>query len=180
MSRTLSTNCGSADNLNGSRRCDCNPKVCQIREIVAFERPTTSAMLRVLHWVAIAGGASRVRVITSTTASSVILRGVPGRGSSVSPSRPPPSEALSPLADAILRYAQSIRHRSIGQALGAGQDHARALRQTLGRGGASRPLLQRATLLVGQQQRFRVSPSQHARRVPSPAPKYKAFSETRH
>src|SRR6266446_2312827 len=31
MSRTFSTNCGSADNLNVSRRCDCNPNVCQMR-----------------------------------------------------------------------------------------------------------------------------------------------------
>jgi hypothetical protein len=85
MSRTFSTNCGSADNLNVSRRCDCNPNVCQMRAIVALEKPATSAMLRVVHWVACAGGPSSVRVMTSTIRSSVALRGAPGRGSSVKP-----------------------------------------------------------------------------------------------
>jgi hypothetical protein len=66
MSRTFSTNCGSADSLNVSRRCDCSPKVCQMREMVAFDRPATSAIVRVLHCVA-AGGASNVRVMMSTT-----------------------------------------------------------------------------------------------------------------
>ena len=36
------------------------------REMVAFDRPTRSASVRVLHCVA-AGGASNVRVMTSTT-----------------------------------------------------------------------------------------------------------------
>ena len=43
---------GSADNLNVSTRCDCNPNVCQMREMVAFESPIASAMLRVVHCVA--------------------------------------------------------------------------------------------------------------------------------
>jgi hypothetical protein len=60
----------SADNLTVLRRCDCRPKVCQIREIVAFERLTTSAMLSVVHWVAIGCGPSSVSAITSTTRSS--------------------------------------------------------------------------------------------------------------
>src|SRR6267378_2087996 len=46
-----------------------------------------SAMERVLHWVACDGGPSRVRVMRSTTISSVTVRGAPGRGSSTSPSR---------------------------------------------------------------------------------------------
>src|SRR5207249_1391954 len=74
-----------ADSLKVSRRCDCNPNVCQMRAIVAFESPATSAMLRVVHCVVGAGGPSSVRVITSTIRSSVALRGAPGRGSSVKP-----------------------------------------------------------------------------------------------
>ena len=57
----------------------------QIREIVAFERPTAAPRLRVLHSVRVGGGVSSVRVITSTTRSSVTVRGTPGRGSSVNP-----------------------------------------------------------------------------------------------
>ena len=57
MSRTFSTNCGSADNLNVSRRCDSYPNVCQMRAIVALDRPATWAKLRVVHCVAGVGGA---------------------------------------------------------------------------------------------------------------------------
>jgi hypothetical protein len=37
------------ESLNVSTRCDCNSKVCQIRQIVAFEKATYSAIERVLH-----------------------------------------------------------------------------------------------------------------------------------
>jgi hypothetical protein len=52
MSRTFSTNCGSADSLNVSSRCDCNSNVCQMRAIVALESPATSAKLLAVHCVA--------------------------------------------------------------------------------------------------------------------------------
>ena len=85
ISRTFSTNCGSADSLKVSTRCACSPKVRQMRAIVAFERPRASPRLRVLHSVRVGGGASSVRVMTSTTRSSVTVRGTPGRGSSFNP-----------------------------------------------------------------------------------------------
>ena len=81
-----------------------------------------------------------VRVITSTTAVIRDFTGRPGArliGQSLGPPHP---EAFPPLADAVLGYVQPLRHRSVGQALGARQDHARSLCQTLGRRGASRPL----------------------------------------
>jgi hypothetical protein len=43
---------GVGRQLNVSRRCDCSPNVCQMREMVAFDRPTRSAIVRVLHCVA--------------------------------------------------------------------------------------------------------------------------------
>src|SRR3954469_20536378 len=52
-----------------------------------WDSPTALAMPRVLHWVAALGFSSRVLVTTSSTRASVIVRGAPGRGSSVSPSR---------------------------------------------------------------------------------------------
>src|SRR3954452_23720156 len=52
-----------------------------------WESPTAWAIPRVLQWVAALGFCSRVLVTTSSTRASVILRGAPGRGSSVSPSR---------------------------------------------------------------------------------------------
>src|SRR5438445_802346 len=70
MSRTFSTNWGSADSLNVSTRCDCRPKVCQMREIVAFQRPTASAIVRVLHCVVAGGGDSSVRRVLCTGRSS--------------------------------------------------------------------------------------------------------------
>ena len=57
------------------------------RAIVAFDRPTAAPKVRVLHGVISAGGASNVRVITATTRSSLTVRGAPGRGSSLNPSR---------------------------------------------------------------------------------------------
>src|SRR5215831_10316540 len=50
------------------------------------DRPEACAINRVLQWVAVAGIVSSVAVTTSVTLSSPILRGAPGRGSSLSPS----------------------------------------------------------------------------------------------
>ena len=70
-------NWGLAESLNVSRRCDCKPNVRQMREIVALDSPATSAMLRVVHCVVCEGGPSSVRVITSTTTSSVTFQQLP-------------------------------------------------------------------------------------------------------
>jgi len=114
-----------AESLNVSTRWVCNPKVCQIREIVAFENATVSAMERVLHWVACDGGPSRVRVMRSTTISSVTVRGAPGRGSSTSPSRRRTQKTCTPLADAVTRHVQAGSHRSIRQTVRTRQHHTR-------------------------------------------------------
>ena len=80
------------DKLRVSRQLKCLQPVRlqaerrQMREMVAFDTPTSSPIARVVHWVAWGGGASRVRVMMSTTRSSVTVRVTPGRGSSAKPS----------------------------------------------------------------------------------------------
>ena len=162
MSRTFSTNCGSADSLNVSTRCDCSPNVCQMREIVAFDSPATSARLRVVHCVAWAGGPSSVRVITSTIRSSVALRGAPGRGSSVKPARRRTRNRSRHLQTLLLDTRQPLGHRPIRETLRTGEDHPRPQRQPLRRLRAARPLLQRAAFVLSQQQRLVMAFSRHA------------------
>src|SRR5574340_742423 len=87
ISRTFSTNSGSADSLNVSVRCGCRPKARQMRCTVLRLTPLVCAMARVLQWVAWVGVVSRVWVTIRSTAASVTVRGAPGRGSSNSPSR---------------------------------------------------------------------------------------------
>src|SRR5574340_1238961 len=52
ISRTFSTNSGSADSLNVSVRCGCRPKARQMRCTVLRLTPLVCAMARVLQWVA--------------------------------------------------------------------------------------------------------------------------------
>ena len=92
MSRTLSTNSGSAESLKVSTRCGFSPKACQTRCTVAGDRPQAVAIERVLQWVAPSGMVSRVRTSSSATRSSVTVRGAPLRGSSRSPSSRPPAK----------------------------------------------------------------------------------------
>lgn len=85
MSRVFSTKSGSVESLNVSLRCGCNPKVFQIRTIADCERPVSAAISRVLQCVAFLGRDVSVLVTTSSTRSSVIRRGGPDRGASLSP-----------------------------------------------------------------------------------------------
>jgi hypothetical protein len=85
-SRTFSTKYGSVDSLNASCRWGRRPNARQIRLTAVWDRPVALAMPRVLQWVAAAGLDSSVRVTTSSTWASVMVRGGPGRGSSVRPS----------------------------------------------------------------------------------------------
>jgi hypothetical protein len=83
---TLSMNCGSRESFQVSWRCGCSPNACQIRSTAFCVNPTSAAIDRVDQCVALPGVVSSVLTITSSTCSSVIVRGRPGRGSSVSPS----------------------------------------------------------------------------------------------
>ena len=80
-------NCGSLDSFQVSWRWGCSPNAFQIRSTADCVRPTSRAIERVDQCVASFGVVSSVRTITSSTCSSVIVRGRPGRGSSGSPSR---------------------------------------------------------------------------------------------
>src|SRR5882762_3789127 len=86
MSRTLSTNRGSADSLKVSLRWGWRENARQMRCTVEIDKPEALAIERVLQWVAAAGIVSNVVVTTSAIFSSPILRGAPGRGSSARPS----------------------------------------------------------------------------------------------
>jgi hypothetical protein len=79
-------NCGSLESFHVSWRCGCSPNALQIRSTADCVSPTSLAIERVDQCVASLGVVSSVRTITSSTFSSVIVRGRPGRGSSSNPS----------------------------------------------------------------------------------------------
>src|SRR3954449_4291908 len=81
-----------------------------MRLIALWLIPVAAAIERVDQWVALPGCCSSVFTITRSTASSLIERGLPGRGSSCKPSRPrranrprhlPTVESLQPNSAAI-------------------------------------------------------------------------------
>ena len=73
------------DSLNSSTSQGLSPKARQIRWIVVGESPTCLASSRLDQCVAPSGASSRVRTTTSSIFASAIVRGTPGRGSSLSP-----------------------------------------------------------------------------------------------
>lgn len=75
ISRTLSMNSGSFDNLKVSLRCGWRTKARQIRLIAVWFRPMARAIKRVDQCVASVGLLSSVRAITASTCASLILRG---------------------------------------------------------------------------------------------------------
>ncbi len=77
-----------------------------MRETAVWESPSSRASERVDQWVASAGVRSRVVVMTRSTCSFKIVRGLPGRGSSSSPSRPSRRKRLRHLA-AVWRWTPS-------------------------------------------------------------------------
>ena len=85
-SRILSISSGSGETLKVSVRQGCRPNACQIRSTLAGEMPARRASSRSGQWVAPSGTSSSVRTTTSSTWASVMVRGTPGRGSSLSPS----------------------------------------------------------------------------------------------
>ncbi len=87
MSRTFSMNSGSVDSLKLSARQGWRPKAAQMRVTAVWFSPIALAIEHGDQWVASAGFSWRVLTITSSTLSSPILRGAPGRGSSNRPSR---------------------------------------------------------------------------------------------
>src|SRR4051794_35479975 len=110
MSRTLSMNCGSGESLNASVWCGLSPNARQMRLIALWLIPVAAAIERVDQCVAFASCSSNVFTITRSTSSSLIERGLPGRGSSWRPSRPrvanrprhrPTVEGLQPSSTAI-------------------------------------------------------------------------------
>ena len=88
MSRTLSMNCGSGESLNVSVWWGSSPNARQIRLTAVWLIPVAAAIERVDQCVASRGCSSSVFTITRSTSSSLIERGLPGRGSSCKPSRP--------------------------------------------------------------------------------------------
>ncbi len=67
MSRTLSTNSGSLDNLNVWLRCGCKPNAAHIRRIVVWEKPVSAAIEWIDQCVASAGVVRSVCSITAAT-----------------------------------------------------------------------------------------------------------------
>src|SRR5438874_2479485 len=117
MSRTLSTNSGSADSLKVSLRCGWRENARQMRCTVEIDKPEALAIERVLQWVAAAGIVSNVVITTSAIFSSPILRGAPGRGSSARPSSRLAANRLRQVAT-VTRVTPSCSAIEIGRAIG--------------------------------------------------------------
>ena len=120
-------NCGSGESLNASVCCGLSPNARQMRLIADWLIPVADAIERVDQCVASLGCSSSVFTITRSTSPSLIVRGLPGRGSSCKPSRPcrakrprhfPTVEAWQPSRSAISMLsspsaaANTIRHRN--------------------------------------------------------------------
>ena len=164
ISRTFSTNWGSADSLKVSNAMRLEAeRLPNPRDRRLPTGPTAAPKVRVLHCVISAAGASNVRVITATTRSSLTVRGAPGRGSSLNPSRRRSRNTFAPLTDAVARRAQPRGDRSVRQTVRTAQHDPRAQRQTLRRLRAARPFLQGSAFGVRQHQRFVVACSLHGR-----------------
>jgi hypothetical protein len=132
---------GSVLSFHVSTRCGLRPEARQIRDTDDCDRPVSLAIDRVDQCVSCPGPFSvRTRVTTTSTWSSVIFRGAPGRGAPVRPS--------------VLR---------------AGQHDPRPQGQRLRRRPLADQSLQRRALRIGQQQRgkprARHSPSGYRRRA---------------
>jgi len=120
-------NCGSGESLKASVWWGLSPNARQIRLTAVWLIPVAAAIERVDQCVASDGCSSSVFTITRSTSSSLIERGLPGRGSSCSPSRPrcanrprhfPTVEGVQANCDAISLLdvpsaaASTIRHRN--------------------------------------------------------------------
>jgi len=82
----LSTNCGSVESLKKSCTWGLSSNCRQIRPIVDLLSPVRAAIEARDQCVALGGVCSSVAITTSSTWSSRIEGGRPGRGSSTSPS----------------------------------------------------------------------------------------------
>jgi hypothetical protein len=80
-------NSGSVLSFQVSTRCGLRPKARQTRDTDDCDRPVSAAIDRVDQCVSCPRPFSvRARVTSTSTCSSVIFRGAPGRGASASPS----------------------------------------------------------------------------------------------
>ena len=119
-STTFSTNSGSVDSLKVPVKCGLMSNLRQIRPIVDLDRPARSAIEARDQRVASCGISSSVAVMTSSTLSSRIDGGRPGRGSSSSPSHRRARNRLRHL----LTVAGSIRRSAAACLFEAPSAHA--------------------------------------------------------
>jgi hypothetical protein len=132
--------------------------------MVAFDKPATAAIVRVLHCVCCDGGRfERAR----DHVDDVIIGDCSRRarswlvGQSCQPAHPKP---FTPLANTVAREPLAVRYLAIGQAGRARQHDTGALREPLRRLRPTSPLPQDASLLLGQMQRFAVTRPHAAQR----------------
>src|SRR6266702_2414143 len=120
-------NSGSLLGLNVSARCGLRRNAFQIRPTVDFDSPDRFAIDARDQWVASFGACSKVATTTSSTLSSLIFRGAPGRSSSTRPSsrrttnrdrhlptvgRDTPSRPATSALDSPSAHASTIRQRN--------------------------------------------------------------------
>lgn len=102
-----------------------------MRHTAVWLMPVAWAMERVDQWVASRGASSRVFVITRSTSSSVMLRGLPGRGSSVRPSRRISAKRLRHLPTVARAKESSAAISPVAATLGGSEHDAAPLGQRL-------------------------------------------------
>ena len=119
-STTLSTNSGSVDSLKVPVKCGLRSNLRQIRPIADLLSPARLAIEARDQCVASWGISSSVAVMTSSTLSSRIDGGRPGRGSSTSPS----SRFAANLPRHLLTVAGSTRRSAAACLFDAPSAHA--------------------------------------------------------
>ena len=147
-------NCGSVLNFQVCTRWGLRPKARQIRETADWLMPVAAAIDRVDQCVSSPGPrSSSVLVITSSTCSSVIFRGAPGRGSSDRPSSRDATKRPRHLRT-VSRDTPRPAATSVFERRRTRQHDPRPQRQRLRRRAPPRPARQDLALLVAQHHRF--------------------------
>ena len=139
-----------------------SPNVRQMRPTVVWLIPAASAILRVLQCVSALRLLSSVLTITRSTASSEIVRGAPGRGSSYSAATRPATKRRRHLPTVVPVVRSFAATTVVRRAGGAAEHDLRAQREMPVRAGAPRQAVEFGALGVGDsQRRFGPSSSSH-------------------
>ena len=154
MSRTLSMNCGSGDSLNVLDLVRLQPErppdPADRRSATSRSRRPSTASTNASRP---SGCSSSVLTITRSTSSSLIERGLPGRGSSCSPSSAAATNRPRHFPTVLRMTAQARPRSPCSSPPPPPPARSGAQRQRLRRRRSPRPPLEHVTLIVAERHR---------------------------